>query len=130
LFPCINTLFTVNLYGNIRTGDRAQGAPGTLLPLILEADGAISLGIVLMGRDDQPIAASLNAQMAFLAEFLVYYDVPLQIFRLPIIMLSCDCCCEDQSRLPEILPPLLLSFAIVVEKHVEQLRPKERTLPI
>jgi hypothetical protein len=61
LFPCISTLFTVNLDGNIRTSDGAQGATDTLFLLILEADRAISLGIEFMGRDDQPIAASLNA---------------------------------------------------------------------
>jgi hypothetical protein len=93
LFPCINTLFTIDLYGDIRAGDCAQGATGALFLFILEADRAISLGIVLMGRDDQSVATGLNAQMAFLAKFLVYYDIPLQIFRLPIIMLHCDRCC-------------------------------------
>lgn len=33
------------------------------------------------------MAASLNAEMAFLAKFLVYYDVPLQSSCLPMIML-------------------------------------------
>ena len=79
LFPCINTLFTVNLDRDIRAGDRAQGASRAFLPLFLEAYRTVSPGIVLPGGDDQTLLACLDAQMAFLAEFLVDGDMSLQL---------------------------------------------------
>jgi len=82
LFPCISTLFTVNLDSDIRTGNRAQGAPRAFLPLFLETDRAVTPGIVFVGGGDQALFARSNAEMTFLAEFPVDNDMSLQIFRL------------------------------------------------
>ena len=81
LLPCISTLFTVNLDGDIRTGDRAQGAPRAI-PLFLETDRAVAPGIVFMGGGDQTLFTCMDAQMAFLAKFSVDNDMSFQIFRL------------------------------------------------
>jgi len=79
MFPCINTLFTVNLDRDIRTGNRAQGASRAFLSLVLEAYRVVSPGIVFMGREDEPFLACLNAKMAFLAKFPVDDDVSSQV---------------------------------------------------
>jgi hypothetical protein len=79
MFPCISTLFTVNLDRDIRTGDRTQGASRALPLLFLEAYRSVSPGIVLPGGDDQTFLACLDAQMAFLAQFLVDDDMSLQM---------------------------------------------------
>jgi hypothetical protein len=82
LFPCISTLFTVNLDSDIRTGDRAQGAPRAFPPLFLETDRAVTPGIVFLGGDDQTFFTCMDAEMAFLAQFPVDNDMSFQIFRL------------------------------------------------
>jgi len=85
MFPCINTLFTVNLDRDIRTGDRAQGAPRAFFPLFLKAYRTVSPGIVFMGGDDKPLFACLNAKMAFLAKLPVDDDMSSQwVFLLTI----------------------------------------------
>jgi hypothetical protein len=85
MFPCINTLFTVNLDRDIRTGDRAQGTPCAFFSLFLKAYRTVSPGIVFMGGDDQPFFACLNAKMAFLAKLPVDGDMSFQwVFLLTI----------------------------------------------
>ena len=95
LFPCISTLFTVNLDGDIRTGDRAQGAPRAF-PLFLETDRAVTPGIVFAGGGDQTFFTCMDAQMAFLAKFPVDNDMSFQIVRLLynefpwVLLMACD----------------------------------------
>jgi hypothetical protein len=78
LFPCISTLFTVNLDRDIRTGNRTQGASCAFSPFVPKADRTISPGIVLLRRSEQALFACLDAEVAFLAQFLVDGDISLQ----------------------------------------------------
>jgi hypothetical protein len=84
----LSGLFTVNLNSDIRTGDRAQGAPRAFPHLALETDRAVPSGIVFVGGGDQPLFACMDAKMAFLAKFLVNDDMSLQIFCLLIQRIS------------------------------------------
>jgi hypothetical protein len=79
LFPCINTLFTVNLDGDVRTGDGAQGATVTVARFVLETDRPVSPGVVFMGRGDQAFLAGLDAEEAFLAKLPVDGNMSLQV---------------------------------------------------
>jgi len=81
LLPCMSTLFTVNLDGDIRAGGRTQRTTRAAL-LILETDRTISPGIVLMGRNDQALFTGMDAKMAFLAKLTVDNDASFQRFRL------------------------------------------------
>jgi hypothetical protein len=75
-------LFAVNLDCDVRTGDRAQGAPDAFLPLILEKDRPVPPGVVFVGWGDQALFTGMDAQMAFLAKLPVDRDVSLQLSRL------------------------------------------------
>jgi len=75
--PDIKNLFTVDLDGNVRTHRRAKSAAVTFFFTVC-ADWAVSLGVIFFSGDDVSFRAGNNAQMAFLAEHLVYFDKSLQ----------------------------------------------------
>jgi hypothetical protein len=92
LFPCINTLSTVDLYRDFRTGYCAQGAAraGAFGAIRLEADGPIAASIVLIARGDVAPLAGIDAQMTFLAPFPVYFYLALQRLTFFRYVLRCD----------------------------------------
>jgi hypothetical protein len=75
-------LFTVNFDCDIRTGDRAQGAPRAFPAVLLENDRPVPPGIVFMGWGDQTLFTGMDAQMAFLAKLPVDRDMSLQLYHL------------------------------------------------
>jgi hypothetical protein len=60
IFPCINTLFTVDLYGNFRAHYGAKGAPGALSRLA-KYNRPVSFGIVFPGRGYLFLFTDVNA---------------------------------------------------------------------
>jgi hypothetical protein len=81
LFPCISTLFTVNLYCDFRAHDGAKSASRTLT-VVNKTNRPVSTDVVFSGRLDVPFLAGMNAQVAFLAELLANNDFPLQNSKL------------------------------------------------
>jgi hypothetical protein len=75
----MSRLFAINLDRDIRTDDRAQGAPSALAPPFVKAYRSVSTGIVLPRGGDQSFFAGLNAKMAFLTELFVDCDISLQL---------------------------------------------------
>ncbi len=79
-FPRINVLATVNLDGNLGTENGTETAPCAfpllfpLLPLT-EADWPISFLIESIRGPDQSSWTDRDAEMAFLAQFWIDFDV-------------------------------------------------------
>jgi hypothetical protein len=73
IFPCINTLFTVDLYGNFRAHNSAKGATGTL-SRVAKYDRPVSFGIVFLRGGYLFLFTDVNAQVAFLANIPVDFD--------------------------------------------------------
>jgi hypothetical protein len=71
--PCISILVTINLDGDFRAGDGAQGAAGAVFTPG-KNDGTISLGIIIMGGMDVAFFTGIDAKVAFLAAFEVDLD--------------------------------------------------------
>jgi hypothetical protein len=77
LFPDINTLFTVNLDRDFRAHNCAKCAAGAFLSLI-SGNRMVAAGIIIFGRYDTTLLAGVNAKMAFLAKFFIYFYVTFQ----------------------------------------------------
>jgi hypothetical protein len=71
--PCISILVTINLDGDFRAGDGAQGAAGTVFKPDIN-DGTIALGIIILGGLDMAFFTGIDAEVAFLAAFEVDID--------------------------------------------------------
>ena len=80
--PCISTLFTINLDGNFRACDGAQSATGAV-SILMEGNGTITLGIIVLGRDDVALLAGIDAEVALFASFKVYLDQAFQFAMIP-----------------------------------------------
>ena len=71
--PPLSALFTVNLDGDFRAGDGAQRAARAIFASA-KNDGAVALGIVIVGGLDMPVFTGVNAKVAFLAAFEIDCD--------------------------------------------------------
>jgi len=74
IFPCINTLFTVDLDGNFRTHRRTEGTAGAF-SVALEDNGPVSFGVVFLGWFDLVFFADRDTEMALFAQISVNGDL-------------------------------------------------------
>jgi hypothetical protein len=81
LFPCISTLFTVNLYCNFRAHDGAKSA-SRAFAVVNKTNRPVSTDVVFACRLNVPFLAGLNTKMTFLAKLLANNDFPLQDSKL------------------------------------------------
>jgi hypothetical protein len=92
LFPCINTLSTVDLNRDFRAGYGAQGAAraGAFAAVRVEEDDPIAAGIVFFARSDVAPLAGIDAKMTFLTPFPVYFYLSLQRLTFFRFVYRCD----------------------------------------
>jgi hypothetical protein len=75
MFPCINTLFTVDLDGNFRTHRGTEGTAGAFSTAD-EYNRTVSFSVIFLGWFDLISFADINAEVAFFAQIPVDCDLP------------------------------------------------------
>ena len=78
LFPCISTLFTVNLNGDLGAHDGTQST-ARALTVFYKTYRPVSTDIVFSGRLYVSFFACMDAQMTFLSELFTNNDLPFQM---------------------------------------------------
>jgi hypothetical protein len=77
LFPDINTLFTIDLDSHFRAHDGTKCTSGAFL-----SGGygyrMVAAGVIFFCGNNTALGAGINAKVAFLAIFVVYFNVTFQ----------------------------------------------------
>ena len=77
--PVINILATIHLYCHLRAYHRAGSAPGAFLAFV-ECRGQIASRVQFIREGDQLFGTEGDAELAPLAQFLVYFYFTLHLF--------------------------------------------------